>query len=220
MSEWQQYGDPRNTSGHFRPKHNLDIALEDSGVSKEKLAAMMTRINPNDEIKRSRLSQWVSGRLYMSDYDVARAAICLNESVDWLLDLTWVRRGRDLVDYSPKRRELVRLLTKMEMPGELDELDEFLGTTEEVKRHNHLVECAFMSGVFDSEGAQENIKGYDEDRFHGDLRDPAHLACEVVHAVADFQKLYGPGPTSYDGIVAKVCCLVPDGRNVVSLWTD
>ena len=79
--EWLEFGDPRCTEGHFRPKNNLGTWLKvTEGWSQKRLADEMN----TDE---ATVSKWIGGKLYLTDRTLVRIARFTGLSIPFLLDM-------------------------------------------------------------------------------------------------------------------------------------
>lgn len=120
--EWEQYGDPRDRRGTFRPKRKLAEELERQGLSQQALADCMA-------VGREAVNKWINGKEYMTNKNVIRAAVILGVDPAYLLDLQVLRRAdpdterTGWMSFNTNRKSIKETLKKVKDPGTM--LEEF-----------------------------------------------------------------------------------------------
>ena len=196
-SEWEEFGDPRVFVGHFRPKLNLGKFLQaNPSWSQRRLAEEMgTDVGT--------VSNWISGRRYMSDRKLVQAAHVTGLSIPYLLDLRHVYFNIDVLvqDYEfvkgkeDDHLELGKAYAPHEVTGFADDLYSLRYQLEELVNEDN------RESVFAEALATQAEEWYNEDGefiedmyekhdgmqawktwyLYGDARDPRHLH-EELHA--------------------------------------
>ena len=196
-SEWELYGDPRCSKGHYRPKRNLSRWIRDSSDWNQRLLAEKVGTDA------STLSKWLAGTRYLTDGNLVRIALAAHLSIPFILDMR--RYGGEYAtssnttfgpDLAQTRDKLAKHKVYYSLYWELlgleggtlleDQVEEDVWIPNISYYRQVFPEPAYVDVDFDEYGNPIEIPyfysdaitvmGRDDYAHPGDYRDPGHLA--------------------------------------------